>query len=69
MGPRPLVDDALTLNRAYQSLWFFKDVFQPCLGVLGVPLIMVPDSGRWRSSLLAWVKRERRRRGLAEDAK
>jgi hypothetical protein len=26
-GLRPLVDEALTLNHAYQSLWFvFKDV-------------------------------------------
>jgi hypothetical protein len=24
----------------------FKDVFQPCLGALGVPLIMVPDRRR-----------------------
>jgi hypothetical protein len=47
MGPRPLVDEALTLNRAYQALWFvLKDVLQPCLGVLGVPLIMVPDTHR-----------------------
>jgi hypothetical protein len=23
---------------------YFEDVFQPCLGVLGVPLITVPDS-------------------------
>jgi hypothetical protein len=22
---------------------YFEDVFQPCLGVLGVPLITVPD--------------------------
>jgi hypothetical protein len=44
MGLRPLVDEASTLNRAYQSLWFIlKDVLQPRLGVLGVSLIMVPD--------------------------
>jgi hypothetical protein len=41
---RPLVDEALTLSCAYQSLLsVFEDVFQPCLGVLGVPLITVPD--------------------------
>jgi hypothetical protein len=26
-GPRPLVDEALTLNRAYQSLWFVLKMF------------------------------------------
>jgi hypothetical protein len=37
-GSRPLVDEALALNRAYQSLRFiFKDVLQPRLGVLGTP--------------------------------
>jgi hypothetical protein len=35
----------LTLSRSCQPLQFaFKDVFQPCLGALGVPLIMVPDT-------------------------
>jgi hypothetical protein len=33
------------LNRAYQSFMVCSEyVFQPCLGVLGVPLITVPDS-------------------------
>jgi hypothetical protein len=33
------------LNRACQSFMVCsEDVFQPCLGALGVPLITVPDS-------------------------
>jgi hypothetical protein len=40
----PLVDEALTWNTLYQLLMVCsEDVFQPCLGALGVPLITVPD--------------------------
>jgi hypothetical protein len=41
---RDRVPKASTLNRANRSFMACsEDVFQPCLGVLGVPLIMVPD--------------------------
>jgi hypothetical protein len=41
---RPLGSRSLDLNRTHQSLRFvLMVVYQPCLGVLGVPLIMVPD--------------------------
>jgi hypothetical protein len=42
---RDRVPKASTLNRANRSFMACsEDVFQPCLGVLGVPLITVPDS-------------------------
>jgi hypothetical protein len=42
---RPFVDEALTLRCAYQPFMVcFEDVFQPCLGALGVPLITIPDN-------------------------
>jgi hypothetical protein len=45
MRSRPLVDEALTCTVLYQLFMVCsEDVFQPRLGVLGVPLITVPDS-------------------------
>jgi hypothetical protein len=42
---RPLGRRSLDLNHAHQFLWFYSEgVYQPCLGVLGVPLITVPDT-------------------------
>jgi hypothetical protein len=54
-----LVDEALTLNHAYWSFTVcFKDVFQPCLGVLGVPLIMVPDIYVFSVFNILWTGRQ-----------
>jgi hypothetical protein len=45
MRLRLLVDEALTSTVLYQLFMVCsEDVFQPRLGVLGVPLITVPDS-------------------------
>jgi hypothetical protein len=42
---RPLGRRSLDLNHAHQFLWFCSEgVYQPCLGVLGVPLITVPGT-------------------------
>jgi hypothetical protein len=44
---RPLGRRSLDLNRAHQFLWLSPEgVYQLCLGVLGVPLITVPDGNR-----------------------
>jgi hypothetical protein len=44
MRSRPLVDEALTRTALYQLFMVCSEnVFQPCLGVLGVPLITVSD--------------------------
>jgi hypothetical protein len=48
---RPLSGRSLDLNRAHQSLAACADGgYQPCLGVLGVPLITVPDSHQCMAS-------------------
>jgi hypothetical protein len=45
MRLRPLVNEALTFTALYQLFMVCsEDVFQPRLGVLGVPLITVPDN-------------------------
>jgi hypothetical protein len=55
MRLRPLVDEALTSTVLYQLFMVCsEDVFQPCLGVLGVPLITVPDSSP-RASKGVWA--------------
>jgi hypothetical protein len=47
MRSRFLVDEALTRTTFYQLFMVCsEDVFQPCLGALGVPLITVPDKIR-----------------------
>jgi hypothetical protein len=44
MSLHPLVDEALTRTTLYQLFMVCsEDVFQSRLGVLGVPLITVPD--------------------------
>jgi hypothetical protein len=54
----PLVDGALTCNAPIRPLQLCADGdYQPSLGVLGVPLIMVPDSSPRASKgvlVLAW---------------
>jgi hypothetical protein len=45
MRLRPSVDEALTGTTLYQPCMVCsEDVFRPCLGVLGVPLITIPDN-------------------------
>jgi hypothetical protein len=49
MRSRPSGGVALTWTTLYQPrMVCSEDVFWPCLGVLGVPLITVPDTNRLR---------------------